>query len=499
MGDPGYWISGYGGGTGAGGGGYGGTGGSTAAICTINTAGAAGAQGQAGGPGGAAGKGGEGGGAMVIKASDVVISTATAGQVVFSCAGGNGYQGGNGSNGGLGGAGGAGGEGCCPTGLDAGPGANGDVGDGGKGGDGGNGGDAGYIWISCQNSYTTNASSRSQNFRANGGAAGRKGNGGWGDYNTTGTPHMVNRCNSSPCTPPTPCIIACDADMAMCLLATAVNNTYPPTLSGSTISFWDVLNNPIGQYDKVLNKLDMLDGACPDHYLAYWNDGQPEDPDIMFDYFDNGNAHNGTIDYANTTTSGCYSGGSAVDIKFKNTLGDVVLSYHHSTNPTEAGFLKEEDHPDGNMCFVDDCISEPPTGNGTTPQQEADGSDGTTGTGGVILPQTPANTDNVIIDDPSFWKRDPADIKEDLNNPLKAIVYPNPANREAWVEINSLNEGTLSICILDISGKKVLSRIESLHNGSNKLLLDIRNLSPGLYKVELKNESKTSYLNLTVN
>ncbi len=498
MGDPGYWVSGYGGGKGAGGGGYGGDGGSTAAPCTTNITGTVGVIGHDGGPGGAAGRGGTGGGAIVIKAGSVNITTSN---VVFTASGENGLHGGNGSNGGTGGSGGAGGEGCCTLGMDAGPGANGDVGEGGKGGDAGNGGEPGYIWIATQGSYTP-STGRGANFSVLGGKAGKKGNGGWGSYNSTASRvEMRNRCTGNDCTPSTTCLYACDVDKAMCLLAA---NATSATLASGIITF-NSGSVMLGKYFSSTRMLAVYDGTCPDVYIAYWNDGYPKAPYDMFKHFiSSGTTYTtylGQLDLTVArTSSGCSSPGSPVHIYFKDVTGNIdVLSYHHESLDQPA-YIEEQDEPNGNRCYTDDCIAETAPSNGTAFVQNTDGNDGTDGTNGVGPSQSYNVGDNAIIDESVLWKRSPAGGIDDkvIKGGLTVKMYPNPASKEVWIEMDAVTSELLTVTIYDMNGKNIVVQYEKLQPGTNTFHISSKNLSQGIYSVELKTDNASRRLSLNI-
>ena len=340
MGDPGFYLSGYGSGTGAGGGGFGGTGGNT--ICPNN--GSGGISGSAGKSGGAAGKGGRGGSALLIKAINVSI---TSNSVVFSANGGNAFQGGNGGNGGEGGLGGPGGQGCCANlGMDAGSGGNGDRGAGGTGGDGGHVGNAGFIWIACNNNYTWTAINNFDNFSISGGAGANAGKGGWGGGNTTPSSIPgVNRCLGNECTSGgTSCIYVCDVDYSMCFLAA---NAKSADAAGSTDTRFysgSACTGLIGRYFNATNLLEVYDGC--DTYISNWS-GSTKSPTDMFKHFRTCGGSGvpkivGLIDYnTNAIATGCGSGG-AIHIDFLNSSGDKILSYDHES-PDAAAYIHEEE------------------------------------------------------------------------------------------------------------------------------------------------------------
>lgn len=67
-------------------------------------------------------------------------------------------------------------------------------------------------------------------------------------------------------------------------------------------------------------------------------------------------------------------------------------------------------------------------------------------------------------------------------------IYPNPAATNCTVEFNLRNEETVSIQIVDLSGKILVRKEEvKAFNGSNKVDLDVSSLATGSYLVRLTN------------
>lgn len=96
-----------------------------------------------------------------------------------------------------------------------------------------------------------------------------------------------------------------------------------------------------------------------------------------------------------------------------------------------------------------------------------------------------------------MWKR--SSLKSfELNNQLQAKIYPNPASKDVWIEIGSLNNEKLTIIFNDMTGKQVLIQINILQEGANKLNVNIKGLKKGIYTLELKTTTKTSVLNLQI-
>ena len=79
-----------------------------------------------------------------------------------------------------------------------------------------------------------------------------------------------------------------------------------------------------------------------------------------------------------------------------------------------------------------------------------------------------------------MWKR--SSLKSfELNNQLQAKVYPNPASKDVWIEIGSLNNEKLTIIFNDMTGKQVLIQI-NISNEANK-----NGFTPSSFTNELNN------------
>jgi len=75
-------------------------------------------------------------------------------------------------------------------------------------------------------------------------------------------------------------------------------------------------------------------------------------------------------------------------------------------------------------------------------------------------------------------------IGESINN-TTASIYPNPANGTALLSMETYEAGSLSVRILDMSGKEV-HREAALHTepGMQEVKLNIEGLKSGVYMVE---------------
>ncbi len=68
-------------------------------------------------------------------------------------------------------------------------------------------------------------------------------------------------------------------------------------------------------------------------------------------------------------------------------------------------------------------------------------------------------------------------------------VFPNPADAEIFVAVSGLNLNHASIELMDITGRTVLQKDISNHYSAAPMGIDVSNLSPGIYFVNLKCDS----------
>ena len=68
-------------------------------------------------------------------------------------------------------------------------------------------------------------------------------------------------------------------------------------------------------------------------------------------------------------------------------------------------------------------------------------------------------------------------------------VFPNPISGKGILNVYMKNSETISMNIMDVSGKVIYSEIKNLSQGENKISLDSERLSSGIYTVALSNGS----------
>mgnify|MGYP003313864914 FL=1 len=71
-------------------------------------------------------------------------------------------------------------------------------------------------------------------------------------------------------------------------------------------------------------------------------------------------------------------------------------------------------------------------------------------------------------------------------------VFPNPGSGTFQVVINDPNiEGLASLNIVDMKGGLVYNKYIAVNSGINMFVIN-QNLSPGIYFINIKNESRTT-------
>lgn len=85
---------------------------------------------------------------------------------------------------------------------------------------------------------------------------------------------------------------------------------------------------------------------------------------------------------------------------------------------------------------------------------------------------------------------------ESTTNDYKLV--PNPAKNYVDTQVNLLARGPVSVRIIDISGKTVLERSESLESGRQNIRLNTESLVQGNYIVEIKTNNKTNSQKLII-
>jgi hypothetical protein len=69
--------------------------------------------------------------------------------------------------------------------------------------------------------------------------------------------------------------------------------------------------------------------------------------------------------------------------------------------------------------------------------------------------------------------------------PFRVTVSPNPARELVTIGFSIDRPGTAVLRVVDLYGRQILFRQETCRQGTNKTVLDIRDLFPGYYIVEI--------------
>jgi hypothetical protein len=69
--------------------------------------------------------------------------------------------------------------------------------------------------------------------------------------------------------------------------------------------------------------------------------------------------------------------------------------------------------------------------------------------------------------------------------PTHVVVYPNPASKLATLIYSGNTAGTITINVIDVTGKIAMVMKRSVMTGSNAINIDLNSLSNGVYSVQL--------------
>jgi hypothetical protein len=79
-----------------------------------------------------------------------------------------------------------------------------------------------------------------------------------------------------------------------------------------------------------------------------------------------------------------------------------------------------------------------------------------------------------------------ARLAEDIQNEVDMQVFPNPATEQFTLKMNYPTSETVTISVLDLTGKEVFAQSLNWEEGENSIEVPIQNLASGLYMVTLK-------------
>lgn len=77
-------------------------------------------------------------------------------------------------------------------------------------------------------------------------------------------------------------------------------------------------------------------------------------------------------------------------------------------------------------------------------------------------------------------------------------ISPNPANKLAYVSFTSNHATSVSVDVLDVNGRMIMSQQAEVRNGANQLPVNISQLSPGLYFIRITDDEETHVERLMV-
>ncbi|MES2779696.1 MAG: DUF4397 domain-containing protein [Bacteroidota bacterium] len=81
-------------------------------------------------------------------------------------------------------------------------------------------------------------------------------------------------------------------------------------------------------------------------------------------------------------------------------------------------------------------------------------------------------------------------IAEQMINSNSLAVYPNPANSELHIRFESNKANDITIEIMDLTGKAIVTQNRNMHFGFNNLSIDVSSLNNGLYIMNMKSDQQ---------
>jgi len=88
---------------------------------------------------------------------------------------------------------------------------------------------------------------------------------------------------------------------------------------------------------------------------------------------------------------------------------------------------------------------------------------------------------------------------EDMKDNFISQPYPNPASNHFSFEINAKNDKEISMDIVNLQGKVVISKILNLHSGLTKNTIQTSSLTPGIYFLRLNANGITNERKIIIN
>lgn len=78
------------------------------------------------------------------------------------------------------------------------------------------------------------------------------------------------------------------------------------------------------------------------------------------------------------------------------------------------------------------------------------------------------------------------------------ILFPNPASDFVLTEFHSFYSGEVEIGVYSLLGEELINIHETLHTGSNKIIIPLKNISCGMYLLQIKQGKQTKVAKLQV-
>ncbi len=68
-------------------------------------------------------------------------------------------------------------------------------------------------------------------------------------------------------------------------------------------------------------------------------------------------------------------------------------------------------------------------------------------------------------------------------------LYPNPAHSNATLDITSSANTQTTISVYDMMGRTVWTKDRELYNGKNRIVIPLNNMTPGIYSIQIRNNT----------
>lgn len=307
----------------------------------------------------------------------------------------------------------------------------------------------------------------------------------------------------------------CDPDKAMCYLSSNAIQGNPIPSTTNDYEFVDGTTPTPITIARYISKNTVGDGDLEVYipnscstittYKAYCKG----DCDVLFAQIAKAvQVNNYTVTMPNTTSTCSSLPTLPNSINYIDaTYGNIPLLEYMHTDINVPATLTDVSGETENVGTFTTCFSLSITGTEYTfvpaydpaPIQATPGNDGVGGTTPPPPPNTGAGnpTDNVIVDDGNSWFTSGVNTLH-VSNAFSAIAYPNPADKDLNIELQSETNITANITVKDVNGKEIITTKQKLQIGKNKFTLDVAKLKVGFYFVTINANNKQSVLKVTI-